>query len=102
MKRIRVIIKRPLDIVGHEDTIPNDDKLISEIIGGDIENIFLPKGIVIICNENSKWLDLPHNCDLRGMSLAGTLIFAGINDNGYTDYPGDLNHFKKYILGGDL
>jgi len=102
MKKIRVIVKRPLDIVGHEDRIPNDDKAISEIVGGNIETVPIGKGIAILCNEDGKLLGLPHNCDLFRMNLVGTLIFVGINDQGYTDYPGDINHFRKYILGGDL
>ena len=102
MKKIKVIVKRPLDIVGHEDRIPNDDKVISEIVGGNIETIFLSKDIVVLCNEDGKLLGLPHNLDLKKVRLVGTLIFAGINDQGYTDYPGDINHFRKHILGGDL
>ena len=44
-------------------------------------------GAVVICNEEGRLKNLPHNCDLFGISFVGTIIFAGVDGEEFADLP---------------
>ena len=102
MNRIKVIIRRPDEPIGHVEHIDNTLQELQSIVGGYIETVTITTDLVIICNEEGRLIDMPYNCNLFGHDFYGTLIFAGIDGDEFGDYPGDLNHFKKYIIGGAL
>lgn len=102
MKRIRVIVKYPDEPVGHPEFIENTLKDFQILVDGYIETITISPDLVIICNENGRMLGLPHNCDLFGHRLVGTLVFAGVRGDKFASFPGTLNDYKRRILGGDL
>ena len=47
----------------------------------------LTSDVVIICNEEGRLKNLPYNCDLFGVSLVGTIIFAGVDGEEFADLP---------------
>lgn len=102
MNKIRAIVKRPEDIVGHLVYIENDLKTLQSIVEGYIEAVTITTDLVILCNEEGAIRGLPYNCRLFGYNFFGTLVFVGVDGDEFADYPGNFDHYKKYIIGGDL
>lgn len=66
MEKIRVIVykadKRP-----EIKKIPNTLESMQELVGGYLEIIRLkPEGLIIVCNEEGRILNLPYNRGFRG------------------------------------
>ena len=91
---IDVIIKRPGQIP-HHTSISNSLKNLQGHVGGYIEAVTLPSGIVVICNEDGRIVGLPHNCTVDKITFVGTIIFAGIQGEEFGDIPLDYQTFKK-------
>lgn len=76
------IIKRPGQ-PAFRRTIDNDLKTLQELVGGHIETVNLPGGIIMIVNEEGKLLRLPINfrigCDL----IQGTAVFVSAADEDF-------------------
>ena len=79
-------------------------------VGGYIETYPLKPGLVIVCNENGKLLDLPFNFSLidgrngkinRTEDFVGTVVFVGVkeSDDGlvFTDVKDELPLFVNIL-----
>lgn len=100
--KIKTIIKRPEDITGHIVYLENDLKTFQNVVGGYIEAVTICTDLVILCNEDGIHQRLPFNCNLFGHDFFGTLVFVGAKGDDFADYPGDFDHYKRCIIGGDL
>lgn len=86
MRKIKVVIKQP----GKEaytawisDSLDN----LQRTVGGYIETVTLATDCVLIVNEEGRLLGLPHNCNICGLELFGTVIVAGIDGDEFADCP---------------
>lgn len=61
MENISVIIKEP-GKKAYAKEIPNTLESLKEIVGGHIESVTVSSDMVIICNEEGLYLNLPYNC----------------------------------------
>ena len=100
--KIKVIVKRPIDLTGHVVYLDNDLKTFQNVVGGYIEAVTIASDLVILCNEDGIHQRLPYNCTLFGHDFFGTLMFVGTKGDEFADYPGDFDHYKRCIIGGDL
>lgn len=85
--KVRVIIKRPDEKIGHVTNISPTLKNLQRTVGGKIETVTLvimPDGgmIHIICNEEGRLQNLPHNCQINGVDYVGDIICAQSNADG--------------------
>jgi len=82
---MRVIIKEPNEDARIED-IENTLDELQRIVGGYIEVIPLTFDDIIICNEEGKLKDLPHNFNMpvHG-SIVGTVIICSDDGEDFTD-----------------
>ena len=87
MNKIKVIIKRPDEDIGHVTWISNTLKALQEIVGGYIETVTLAEDMVIICNEEGLIKNLPPNCKICGHWFVGTIILAGVDGEEFADVP---------------
>jgi Domain of unknown function (DUF3846) len=61
---------------------------LQALVGGDIETVSLPGGIVIVCNEEGRVMDLPPNRPLRDANgevydvLHGPFFVCSCDDEG--------------------
>ena len=72
------IIKRPGQPAFRRE-IDNTLEAMQELVGGYIETVYLPGGIVMIVNEEGKILRLPINFHLNCDLIHGTAVFVGVN-----------------------
>ena len=105
MDKIRAIIKRTGEPVGHITNISNTLENLQNIVGGYIETVTCSNGVVIICNEEGRLNMLPVNCTVfpRGWSarvtLVGDIIVVGSKGDEFADVPIDLETWKTVYLG---
>lgn len=95
-KRMRVIMKQP----GKDPTqilIPNDLKLLQDIVGGYIETVYLGDGIVMICNEEGKNMGLEPNFTLGGETIVGTVLFCGAGEEDFVNCPESAYGIKMML-----
>lgn len=92
--RIKVLIKAP-GKTPREFNIENTLETFQNIVGGYIDAVTLASDLVIICNEEGRLMNLPHNCDICGIDFVGTIILAGVAGEEFADLPGDMASWKN-------
>lgn len=90
MAKIRAIIKRPDEEVGHVTNISPTLNNLQNIVEGYIETVTLYSGWTIICNEEGRIRDLPYNCTIDGVDFYGDIIAVGVDGENFTDLPADI------------
>ena len=86
---------------GHIDTVTFGTdfviicKNLQKSVDGRIESVTFGTDFVIICNEDGRLVDLPYNCTVCGIHFVGTIIFAGVKQEEFSDVPIDFKSFKK-------
>ena len=92
MKQISVLIKEP-GKKPRRESIPNTLEALQKVVGGYIETVTFASDVVIICNEEGRLKNLPYNCNLFGIPFVGTIIFAGVDGEGFADLPDKVERF---------
>lgn len=85
-QKIRAIVKHP----GLEPMLCEIENSLEElqmIVGGHIECVTRPIGIVIVCNEEGRLYDAPFNTQLDGIEFYGTIVIIGEDEEDFTDVP---------------
>lgn len=72
------IIKRPWQPAFRRE-IDNTLEALQDLVGGYIETVNLPGGIVMIVNEEGKILRLPMNFRFNCDPIRGTAVFVGVD-----------------------
>lgn len=93
-KKIFVWVKEPQKPARHV-WISNTLKNLQNTVGGYIECYPLSVSEVIICNEEGRILNLPYNGFYEGSDFCGTIIFAGVAGEEFTDSSLTLEQIKK-------
>lgn len=88
---MRAIIKRPYEPVGRIKEIDNTLEQLQQIVGGYIETVTVDlcrgEPVVIVCNEEGRLDDLPHNCTINGYDFVGTIVAVGADGDEFGDLP---------------
>ena len=85
-KKISVIIKEPGKKARHVNISPNL-KNLQKTVGGYIETVRIATDACFICNEEGRILNLPFNFRFSNIDFVGTIIFAGVNGEKFSDVP---------------
>ena len=93
MNKIKVIIKEPFKDP-HVSEIENTLETLQMIVKGYIETVSIGD-IVIICDEEGLFKDNHFNCKILNIQFFGTIIFAGVNGDEFSDLPISEENFKK-------
>ena len=93
--KIKVWLKEPEKKVRHVWISPRLENL-QKTVGGYVEAYFLSPHVAILCNEEGKLRNLPHNVDLEGEQFVGTIIFVGVKGEDFSSCPWELDEIKKY------
>lgn len=102
MEKIKVIIKRPDEMIGHIEEIDYTLKTFQEIVGGYIETVPVLHDVTMIVNEEGKIKRMPRNIilgqDFVDM-IVGTLILVGVDDESeeFTDCPMNLKTWEQLL-----
>ena len=101
MEKIKVIIKRPDEKVGHVTYISNTLENFQKSVGGRIEAVPIGvRGAMIICDEDGK--SKPYETNFRmGMYLpdrvVGTVVICGTDGEEFSDVPITLKEWKLIL-----
>lgn len=94
--KIKAIIKRPDEQYGHSTWISPKLENFQNTVGGYIETVQLPNGVVCICNEEGKLKGLEENMRIPGDVLVGTIILCGTSGEDFGDIPITFAAWKQY------
>lgn len=87
MKQIRIMRKKPGE-APEFITIDNTLEALQAEVGGYIEPVTVAENLVIICDEEGRLKEKPHNCRLFGsLDLVGTILFVGRRGEHFADVP---------------
>ena len=98
---MRVIFKEP----GKEPRtmiVPNELKVLQDLVGGYIETLKIADNVVMIFNEEGKLLDLAPNFFVGAIAdvILGPVIIAGEDGDEFTSLSEDNITFISGILRG--
>lgn len=93
-EKISVIIKEPGRIPRHVN-ISSSLGNLQRTVGGYIEAVTLASDLVVICDEEGRFKDYEHCCTVCGVEFVGTIIFAGIEGDDFSDIKLSFQQFKK-------
>ena len=96
-KKIRCIVKRPNEPIGHFVTLDNRLEVFQKIVGGYIEAVTFLHGATCICNEEGKLKNLPHNFTLYGENIVGPVVIVGVDGEDCCDCPIDIDTWKLFL-----
>jgi hypothetical protein len=105
MNKIKVIVKRADEEVGHMTNISNTLENLQKTVGGYIETVTLPCGVVVICDEEGRLKGKPYNCTVfpqnavERVSFVGDIIVCGARGAEFADVPIDMKMWRKLFLG---
>lgn len=101
MEKIKVIIKRPDEVVGREERIDNTLEAFQEAVGGYIEALAILRnpGVVMVMNEDGKILDLPYNFKIPVDEIRGTVVICGFDGGEFCDLPINWQTWNSILLG---
>lgn len=94
MMKISVLVKDPGKVPRHVH-IENSLSNLQKTVGGYIETVTLMSDAVIICNEEGRLMNLPHNCNVCGIDFVGTIVICGVEGEEFADLPGDFKNWKN-------
>lgn len=101
MDKIKVIIKRPDEVVGREERIDNTLEAFQEAVGGYIETLTILRNpdVIIIMNEDGKLMNLPYNFKIPGDTVHGDVIICGRDGDEFADVPISRQTWNSILLG---
>lgn len=99
VKTIRVYRKQPCELLQRIE-IANTLEALQKAVGGYIETVTVASDLVIICNEEGRLLGLPYNVTLCGTEFVGTILFAGVDGEEFTDAP-EPDVLLRLLKGGE-
>lgn len=97
--KLKAIIKRSDEEIGHVTNISGTLENLQRTVGGYIETVTIDRNLVIICNEEGRILGLPYNCKLCGIDFVGDIILLGVDGEDFADVPISFKTYKKLLLG---
>ena len=99
MEKVRVIIKRPDEEIGHVTNISPSLENLQRTVEGYVEAVRLCDDLWILCNEEGLLKGLPYNCRIAGIDFYGDIIFIGSKGEGFADLTMSFADYKRYVLG---
>lgn len=95
---IRVIVKKPADITGKVQIIPNTLEKFQELVQGPIECVRIQNFILIMNEEGLLRKMKPNIWPLELMSpIVGPVVVAGVDGEEFTDCPLRMGEWMKII-----
>ena len=92
--KIKAIVKRPDEPVGHMTNISNTLKNFQRIVEGPIEVVKVADDVVIIANEEGKLRGLEANFVMGQDVIVGEVAVVGVDGDEFSDVPIDLTVWK--------
>ena len=91
---ISALLKRPGEIPRHVN-VSNSLEALQKNVEGYIETVTLAEDLVIICNEDGRYLKMPYNCEICGFDFVGPILIVGRKGTEFADLPVDWKTMKR-------
>lgn len=103
MRKIKAIVKRPDEEFGHMTNVSNTLHNLQNIVGGYIETVTLPGGVVVICDEEGRLKGYEHCCtifpsQIGAIEFVGEIVVVGTDGDEFGDIPIDFQTWKQIYL----
>lgn len=85
---MRIVYKKPGQ-PAEARNVPNTLDEWQRLVGGYIETLTLSEDIVLICNEDGRYLGLAPNVKFRNQIIVGPVVFVGVRDDEFFDIDRD-------------
>lgn len=109
MRKIKVIVKRPDEKIGHVTYISNTLENLQKIVGGKIEVVHTGiSGLILILDEEGKLKEYQKNFLIGGRMfpdmVVGTAVLCGVSDDDFADVPINMAQWKiaLELWGNDI
>lgn len=109
MRKIKVIVKRPDEKIGHVTYISNTLENLQKIVGGKIEVVHTGiSGLILVCDEEGKLKEYQKNFLMGGRMfpdlVVGTVVLCGESEDDFADVPINLAQWKVALelWGNDI
>lgn len=89
---MRAWIKAP-GMVPHTVIIPNELKMLQQLVDGYIECVTISPELVIICDEEGLLKQKAYNCTIDGMPYVGTIVAVSVNGDEFDSIGDDAVKF---------
>lgn len=96
-KQILVVIKEPGKAPYVEPRFENTLEAFQKAVGGYIETVTIEPGLVLICNEEGRYMGFPQNVSICGIDFVGTVIATAFNQRG--DFKSIRSSNIPFVLG---
>lgn len=100
-KKIKAIIKRPDEKIGHMTAISPSLENLQKTVGGYIETVTFGKA-VIICDEEGRLKGKEYNCKIGTVDFVGTIIMVGSDGEEFADVPIDFGAWKTLLTLSEI
>ena len=84
---MRVLYKAPKDTRFRELVVPNELRILQELVGGHIETVTIAEDATILCNEDGRILQQEFNCEYGGINFVGPIMIVGTDGDEFCDCP---------------
>lgn len=74
----------------------NKLKPLQKLVGGYIEPVRLRDDLILICNEEGRLRGLPWCCTVFKTNFYGTVLFAGVDGEEFTDCPLTIEELEQF------
>lgn len=88
---MKALIKNPGEESFREIIIPNNLRLLQQLVGGYIETVTLATDTCVICNEEGRIMGMQPNCNYCGIDFVGPILIVGTNGDDFCDVPMSVN-----------
>lgn len=88
---MKALIKNPGEESFREIIIPNNLRLLQQLVGGYIETVTLATDACVICNEEGRIMGMQPNCNYCGIDFVGPILIVGTNGDDFCDVPMSVN-----------
>jgi hypothetical protein len=95
---MRVLYKVPGDAEIHQIIVPNQLRVLQDLVGGPIETVTVEEDVVIICNEDRRLPNQEYNCEICGVIFMGPILIAGVDGEDFCDCPWSVTMAGKEVI----
>ena len=84
---MKILYKTPGDKGFRELVVPNQLRVLQDLVGGYIETVTIAEDAAIICNEDGRIIQQEYNCEFCGVNFVGPILIVGIDGEEFCDCP---------------
>lgn len=98
--KIKAIIKRPDEEVGHMTNISPSLENLQKTVGGYIETVPITEKLMLLCDEEGKLKNREPNIWIGQELIVGAVIICGVNGEEFDDIPINFQIWKELMKKG--